>query len=89
MLRTLPGASAMHPWVRKSVDRVWLGWRWFVVVGLVWLCQTSTCLAEAGQEQEEKTKNYVPVYMIILFSLGLSLLIVCRSARRDEKIRRE
>jgi hypothetical protein len=79
----------MHPRIRKSVDRVWERWRWFVVVGLVWLCQTSTSLAAQAPEEESRQKNYVPVYMIILFSLGLALLIACRSARRSEKIRRE
>ena len=78
----------MQPWIRKNVDRLWFVWRWFVVVGLVWLCQTSTALAQQP-EDEQKSKNYVPVYMIILFAVGLSLLIACRSARRNEKIRRE
>ena len=60
-----------------------------MVVGLVWLCQTSTSLAAQAGEVEQPPKNYVPVYMIILFAIGLALLAACRSARRHEKIRRE
>ena len=62
-------------------------WYWFLAVGLVWLSQTGICLAQ-GLQKEEKTKNYVPAYMIIMFAVAGGLFVICRPSRRQDKVRK-
>ena len=62
-------------------------WYWFLAVGLIWLAQTGVCLAQ-GPQKEEKTKNYVPAYMIIMFAVAGGLFVICKPAHRQDKVSR-
>jgi len=61
--------------------------RWCLTVGLVWGAQTATCWAQVGQPEPE-TKNYVPVYMLIILFAMFALMVVCKSATRDDRVRK-
>jgi len=63
-------------------------WRWCLTIGLVWGVQVTPCWAQVGEPQQE-TKNYVPVYMIIVLLTMLALMIICKSATRDDRVRKE
>lgn len=61
--------------------------RWCLTVGLVWGAQATTCWAQVG-DSEPETKNYVPVYMLIILFTMFALMVVCKSATRDDRVRK-
>jgi len=57
------------------------------MVSWVWLGLVASGWAQEAVEEEGKT--YVPSYMIIIFSVGLALLMICRAGKRSISFRRD
>ena len=80
-LNTLPGMNSKR--VRQLVCR-------FAAMVTIVLGVTSQLWAQGALlEKEEEPKSYVPVYLIIIFSVGLGLLVICRSGKRTVSFRRD
>lgn len=55
---------------------------------LVWGISAAQLMAQVPEEAP-KEKNYVPCYLIIFFSVGLGLMMICRAGKRTVEFRRD
>ena len=65
-----------------SVALIW-GW-WLILEGSVW---AKAVKPPATEEKSSNTGVWVLPYTLVILSIGLGMLVVCRTSRRSDRAR--